>query len=303
MDIKDDTDALEKSLIENLQRSDLSSVERENAINDLWKSGNYKTKEKLANKLGVSPTNVRTYITAKKDREELSSGPDVSTSVLDETRSLPKKIRKNIIKKVQSGEISTRKVREEVKKIKQKELNKEKVKIISVMKDKYNIIYADPPWQYWEGGDKNQSQHYSTMTMDDIKQLPIQDLTADNCILFLWTTRPIILEMKELLDAWGFKYSTIGFVWVKSKKDGTGFAFGNGNWTRANAEYCIIATKGSVPRQDASISEIIYEPKGKHSQKPSIVRDKIVQLVGDIPRIELFARQKTEGWDVWGNEV
>ena len=165
---------------------------------------------------------------------------------------------------------------------------------------KYNIIYADPPWQYWEGGRKNQSQHYSTMTFDEIAKVPVQELSADNCILFLWATRVILPEAIMLIKEWGFNYSTVGFVWVKSKKDGTGFAIGLGNWTRANAEYCLIGLKGTITRKDKTISEIIYLPKEQHSQKPAIVKELITQLVGNLPRIELFATQKTKGWETWG---
>jgi N6-adenosine-specific RNA methylase IME4 len=168
---------------------------------------------------------------------------------------------------------------------------------------KYNIILADPPWQYWEGGEKNQSQHYNTMTLEEIKQLPVQNIAGDNCILFLWATFPYLKETIEVMETWGFKYSTVGFVWVKSLKDGDGFHFGCGSWTRANAEICLIGTKGSIDRKNASISQIIYEPIREHSRKPDSVREKIVQLVGALPRIELFARQITEGWDVWGNET
>jgi len=168
---------------------------------------------------------------------------------------------------------------------------------------KYNIIYADPPWKYYAGGYKNQEQHYDSLTVEELKQMPMDDLAADNCILFLWVTFPILDEVFDLIKWWGFEYSTVGFVWVKQKKKGGGFFFGLGNWTRSNAELCLIATKGSIERKDASISQIIYTPVGKHSQKPSIVRENIVKLAGDLPRIELFARQKSEGWDVWGNEI
>ena len=180
---------------------------------------------------------------------------------------------------------------------------KKEVELLPLPKGKYNIIYADPSWKYWGGGYKNQSQHYDVMNYKDMMKIPVQDIAADNCILFMWATFPAIEQALELIKAWGFKYSTVGFTWVKSKKDRTGFAFGCGYWTRANAEICLIATKGTIERKDASISQIIYEPKQEHSKKPDIVRDKIVQLVGDLPRIELFARQKTEGWKVWGNEV
>ena len=193
--------------------------------------------------------------------------------------------------------LSWRKIRKQLQ-----EPRKEKI-IIPLPEGKYNIIYADPPWQYYEGGYKNQSQHYNTMTFEEIKNLTVKDITANDCMLFLWATSPILNNAFNIIEAWGFEYSTVGFVWIKSKNDGTGFAFGCGNWTRANAEYCLIGTKGNIERKDASISQIIYLPKEEHSKKPDITRDKIIQLVGDLPRIELFARQKIEGWNSWGDEI
>lgn len=175
--------------------------------------------------------------------------------------------------------------------------------------NKYGIVYADPSWSYYEGGYKNQSQHYKTMTIDEIKEYKIEDgrtvkeIAGENCILFMWVTFPILPEVFSVMEAWGFKYSTVGFTWVKKNKNGKGFFFGLGNWTRSNAELCLIGTKGSVERQSASISQIIYEPVQEHSRKPAIVREKIVQLVGELPRIELFARTKAKGWDASGNET
>lgn len=174
----------------------------------------------------------------------------------------------------------------------------------SLPKGKYNIIYADPAWTFYAGGYKNQSQHYDTMSIQEICDLPIKELAADNCILFLWVTFPILPESFKVIESWGFTYSTVGFTWVKATKDKKGFFFGLGNWTRSNAELCLIATKGSIERKDASISQIIYEPVQEHSKKPDIVREKIVQLVGDLPRIELFGRGKApNGWKFWGNET
>jgi len=174
---------------------------------------------------------------------------------------------------------------------------------ISIPKGKYNIIYADPPWSYYEGGYKNQSQYYNTMSVVEICDLPVKDLAADDCILFLWVTFPILPDAFKVIETWGFRYSTCGFVWVKANKNGEGFFFGLGNWTRSNVELCLIATKGQIERKNASISQIIYEPVREHSKKPDIVRDKIVQLVGDLPRIELFARgELPKGWDGWGQE-
>jgi len=181
------------------------------------------------------------------------------------------------------------------------------LELTKTMKGKYNIIYADPPWRYFEDGDKNQSKHYNTMILEDICQFevngkPVTEIAADDAVLFLWVTGPMLGNFMDVVRYWGFEYSTIGFNWIKATKDGKGFAFGLGSWTRANSELCIIARRGSVPRQNASISQIIYSVPGKHSEKPDIVRDKIIELVGDLPRIELFGRKKTPGWDVIGNQ-
>ncbi|WP_289394695.1 MT-A70 family methyltransferase [Mannheimia haemolytica] len=111
-------------------------------------------------------------------------------------------------------------------------------------------------------------------------------------------------EGLKLIEAWGFNYKTIGFQWVKTnKKNKNSFFFGLGRWTRGNTECCLIATKGKPSRVSNKVSQLIIEPIQHHSKKPDIVREKIVELMGDLPRIELFARNKTQGWDVWGDEV
>ena len=187
--------------------------------------------------------------------------------------------------------------------------HKPKSPIVPLPEGKYNIIYADPPWKYWEGGDKNQEQHYDTLEFSDIRDRigeEVKKISADNCILFLWITDPMLDKIDEIVKAWGFEYSTVGFYWVKKTENDRWF-FGLGNWTRANPEICIIATKGSIERKDASISKLIISEIDEHSKKPTIVRDKIIQLVGDIPRIELFARPtghpSEKGWVFWGNET
>lgn len=175
---------------------------------------------------------------------------------------------------------------------------------------KYNIIYADPPWSY----DKNigrgvAKNHYNVMSIDELKALYLGNDTFVwggvniDCILFLWSTYPKLRDSLELIEAWGFEYKTIGFQWIKQNKSGKGYFFGLGHYTRANTECCLIATKGKIKRINKSISQLIFSPIRKHSQKPDEVRDRIVELVGDLPRIELFARQKVDGWDCWGNEV
>lgn len=169
---------------------------------------------------------------------------------------------------------------------------------------KYQIIYADPPWSYWLGGRKNASRHYNCMKIEDIYNLPIAKLTDDNCTLFLWSTFPMLPECIETIKRWGFRYVTGAFTWVKMNKTGFGIFTGCGNYTRANAELCLLGIKGTLKRESRSIGQVIMTPVMSHSRKPDeIVRNRIIELCGDLPRIELFARRKVEGWDCWGNEV
>ncbi len=172
---------------------------------------------------------------------------------------------------------------------------------------KYNIIYADPPWSYQNWCDKKNGAakaHYETMTQADIEALPVGKIAADDSILFMWATFPKLQEALNTIKAWGFEYKTIGFCWVKRNKNGTWFK-GIGFYTKSNCEVCLIATKGKPPKASIhhNISQIIETVREVHSKKPDIVKDKIVEFSGDLPRIELFARKQTEGWDVWGNET
>lgn len=172
---------------------------------------------------------------------------------------------------------------------------------------KYQIIYADPPWQYKVYSKKGQGRtaesHYSTMNIDDICKLPIKELADEDCVLFLWMTFPTLKEGFRLIEEWGFKFKTVAFVWIKQNKKTPSLFWGLGFWTRANAEICIIATKGNPKRKSAKVHQVIISPIEEHSKKPNEARERIVELMGDIPRIELFARQKCEGWDSWGNEI
>jgi len=172
---------------------------------------------------------------------------------------------------------------------------------------KYNIIYADPPWHYrtWRDGMGTAEKHYRTMKIEEIVAMKdtIQRISEKDCVLFLWVTFPCLLEGIKTLQEWGFKYKTCGFTWVKRNKVSDTWFFGLGHWTRANAEICLIATKGHIKRASNKVSQIVDTHIEEHSKKPAIVRDRIVDLVGDLPRIELFARQTAEGWDCWGNEV
>jgi len=179
-------------------------------------------------------------------------------------------------------------------------------KMIPFPNKKYNIIYADPAWTFTFWSDKASrkvSNHYNLMKSEDIYNLPVNDIADNNCILFIWVTYPNLLEGLETIKRWGFKYKTCGFSWVKKNKKSDSLFWGMGYYTRSNNEICLIGTKGKPKRISSSVHQVVLDKIREHSRKPDIIRDRIVELMGDLPRIELFARQKTEGWDSWGNEV
>jgi len=168
---------------------------------------------------------------------------------------------------------------------------------------KYQIIYADPPWNFnFHKRDLKTKEHlYPTMKPQDIINLGVKDIADADCVLFLWVMNSEIPLALECIKSWGFEYKTVAFTWVKTTKNT--YHFGGGNWTRSNPELCLLAKKGVIKRQSASVRNLVMERLREHSRKPDRIRDDIVELCGDLPRVELFARNKTEGWDVWGNEV
>ena len=169
---------------------------------------------------------------------------------------------------------------------------------------KYKIIYADPAWTYEDkalSGNRGAGCKYDLMGIEEICNLPVKNISDNDCILFIWGTWTHIKEIQQVIEAWGFEYKTVGFVWIKKFATGKNF-IGMGGWTRANTEYCLIATKGKPKRINAGISQIIESIPDNHSSKPDMVRKRIIELCGDLPRIELFARTKVYGWDVWGND-
>jgi N6-adenosine-specific RNA methylase IME4 len=174
---------------------------------------------------------------------------------------------------------------------------------------KFEVIYADPPWAYQvyskKGQGRSAENHYHTMSMEDIFNLDVEGIAADDCVLFLWVTFPCLLEGLETIKRWGFQYKTLGFCWVKrNKKQTDKWFWGLGFWTRANPELCILATKGKPKRVSKAVHCIIDTPIEQHSKKPEEVRRRIEQLLGDeVSRVELFARQKYDGWVCLGDEI
>ena len=171
---------------------------------------------------------------------------------------------------------------------------------------KYKVIYADPPWSYSNklGNDPRWgAMTYPTMSLKDICNLPVKDLADEDCVLFIWVTMPLLEESFQVINSWGFKYITCAFSWIKINKNDGKPRSGLGQWTNANAEICLLAKKGKPKRVAKNVKQAILAPVTRHSEKPFEIRDRIVSLMGDIPRIELFARTSAPGWDSWGNQL
>ena len=172
---------------------------------------------------------------------------------------------------------------------------------------KYQIIYADPPWSYndkMSGHSFSLDHEYETQSIQWISQLPIQQIADRPCCLFLWVTSPMLDDGVKVIADWGFRYKTVAFCWSKYTINGKEIS-NLGRWTMGNVELCLLGVIGSPNswRQDRSVKQLVKAVRGKHSRKPDEVRSRIVQLLGDRPRIELFARERVDGWDSWGNEL
>lgn len=180
------------------------------------------------------------------------------------------------------------------------------------MTKKYQVIYADPPWHFGGGGVfqdggrdiRKTADQYTLTKTSDLKKLDVESLAADDALMFMWTTDQHLPDALELFKAWGFKYSTVAFYWVKRYESGA-LCSNVGCWTMKNCEMVLLGTRGKPLKlkQARNIKQLVEAVRRKHSQKPDEVRMRITELCGDVPRVELFARETPDGWDVWGNEV
>jgi N6-adenosine-specific RNA methylase IME4 len=187
------------------------------------------------------------------------------------------------------------------------------VPLASLPRAHFASILADPPWRFetWSdaGKDRAAEQHYPTMTMEEMCALDVAALAARDSVLFLWAVWPMLLQARELIEAWGFTYKTCAFCWTKADasqldmfRDDSDVAIGTGYWTRANTEPCLLATRGKPRRLHADVRQAIIEPRREHSRKPEGIHDRIERLV-EGPYLEMFARRRRPGWMVWGNEI
>lgn len=172
---------------------------------------------------------------------------------------------------------------------------------------RYRLIYADPPWTYRDkacSGKRGACFKYPVMTTDAICELPVSTIAAHNCLLAMWWTGALEDDAKRVVKAWGFDVVTMkGFTWVKQNPRTGKYSFGMGQFTRANTEDVLFARIGKPKRVDAGVSQLVVAPRMGHSVKPVEVADRLVRLMGDVPRIELFARDPQPGWDAWGFET
>lgn len=172
---------------------------------------------------------------------------------------------------------------------------------------KYGCILADPPWSFrsWSGKTgtphRTANDHYSTTATGALKDIPAADWAADDCALFMWVVDSHVDQALALATAWGFEFKTIAFVWLKLTVNGLP-KIGMGYWTRKQTETCLLFTRGAPKRKDMGVRQLIQAPRREHSRKPDEQYERIEALV-DGPYLEMFARQRRPGWDVWGNEV
>ena len=174
-------------------------------------------------------------------------------------------------------------------------------------KKRWEILLADPPYRYDDvktgGSHKSGSgQHYLTMSKNEICNLGEHLRLADNCYLFLWTTYPMIPDALDIIRAWGFKYRTVAFTWVKITRNKK-YSFGLGRWTRGNPEIVLLGIRGKPKPISKAIANLTVAEIKKHSEKPEIIYEKIEKLCGKLPRLEMFARKRKKGWTSWGLEL
>jgi len=181
---------------------------------------------------------------------------------------------------------------------------------------KYKIIYADPAWSYYNDMTVlpdcttvkgMRRPPYPVMSSDDIAALPVKNISEDDSILFIWTTDYHLSRcINKIIPAWGFEYKTMGFVWQKLTKQNKPVSFMGAYTLKSGVELCLLATRGKNAHKMVTthnVKSLIQSPRLHHSKKPDEVRERIVELVGNVSRIELFARDEFDGWDVWGNQL
>lgn len=178
----------------------------------------------------------------------------------------------------------------------------------------FGCIVADPAWRFVmrsAKGLEGRPQHYARMTQAQIKALPVADVAAPDCHLFLWTTGPHMRQAFDVMDAWGFKFSTMAFTWIKLNPGeaaalfmtDSSFFMGQGYTTRKNSEWVLLGRRGKPKRHAKNVRELIIAQRREHSRKPDQFFERVERYVGDVPKLELFSRTDRPGWETWGDQV
>lgn len=172
----------------------------------------------------------------------------------------------------------------------------------------FSLIYADCPWTFVTRTTKGRGRcpdgrgHYGVMTLDDIKALPVSDICTSNAVLALWAVNPMLPQAFAVMAAWGFGYRSC-HTWAKRTSTGRCWAFGTGYWFRSTTEHLLIGVRGHWRPRNRRTRSLTESPIREHSRKPDEIRDMLVDLVGDVARVELFARTAAPGWSAWGDQV
>lgn len=263
------------------------------------------TAEEIGKEYGLSEKTIRrdAEFSAAIDKVATEVGEEARRAILLGQANVPKKdievlieIKQKapeFIEPILNGEIEISKVVREIRR-------KDRIENTPTMPNgNYNVLYADPPWRYDFGFDIHGAadRHYHTMTIEELCELPIADLSEDNAVLFIWVTSPKLFDAKEVIDAWGFTYKT-SFIWDKIKHV-------MGHYNSVRHEFLLVCVKGSFPKQNNTLhdSVISIERSDEHSEKPEYFRHLIEEMYPNSKKIELFARKRVDGWDAWGNEL
>lgn len=184
---------------------------------------------------------------------------------------------------------------------------------LSDIHEKFSIILCDPPWSYFGDSSKDQAagKHYTLMDEEALSALPVKSIATKPCVLFMWATGPKLDQAFRVAEKWGFHYRGMAYIWIKTKKSDLSVPVGargvRPSFVKPITEFVLVFSTNKKGRTFKLLTEkqkqLIFAPIAEHSRKPADVRERIVELLGDLPRIELFARESAPGWSSWGNEV
>jgi N6-adenosine-specific RNA methylase IME4 len=276
-------------------------------IGDWLRFGERKYGQMYTQALEATNLEYQTLANAKwvADKVEFSlRRENVPFSHYKEIAALPPDQQEAMLDRTERDELTVRELRQEVKWAKyvsgrMPEPSAEDVPLARVGKRTFDLVYADPPWQYdfSETQERAIENQYPTMTVDEICALPISDVVGEDCVLFLWATAPKLPEAMQVMEAWGFEYRT-QMVWVKDR-------VGMGYYVRNQHELLLIGKRGDVPvpRENVRPSSVLHAPRAEHSRKPDEFYEAIEAMYPDLEKVELFCRRPREGWAVWGLEV